>query len=130
MPEPSFRSRAGAWIESRPVQHAIVVLILLNAVVLGIETDASVMARIGPALKLVDHLVLGVFVLEIGIKLFAFRLRFFANPWNLFDTLVVAVSLHLLVLIEEEHLRRVFGQPYIEFCRRVPRYFGPRRSDA
>ena len=52
------------------------------------------------------------------------------SPWCLAALLVVAVSLHLLVLIEEEHLRRVFGQPYIEFCRRVPRYFGPRRSDA
>jgi protein-S-isoprenylcysteine O-methyltransferase Ste14 len=37
--------------------------------------------------------------------------------------LIVGASLHLLVLIEEEHLRRVFGEPYIEFCRRVPRYF-------
>ena len=41
---------------------------------------------------------------------------------------VVAVSLHLLVLIEEEHLRRVFGEPYLEFIRRVPRYLGWRNS--
>ena len=27
-----------------------------------------------------------------------------------------------LILIEEEHLRRVFGEQYIDFCRRVPRY--------
>ncbi len=93
MPEPSFRSRAGIWIESKPVQHAIVALIVINAVVLGLETDADLMARIGPALKLIDHLVLGVFVVEIGIKLFAFRLRFFANPWNLFDFIVVAIAL-------------------------------------
>ncbi len=43
--------------------------------------------------------------------------------WCLAALLVVAVSLHLLVLVEEEHLRRVFGEPYIEFCRRIPRYF-------
>lgn len=44
--------------------------------------------------------------------------------WCLPPLVVVAVSLHLLVLVEEEHLRRVFGEPYAEFCRRTPRYFG------
>ena len=42
--------------------------------------------------------------------------------WCLAALLVVAVSLHFLVLIEEQHLRRVFGEPYVEFCKRVPRY--------
>ena len=44
--------------------------------------------------------------------------------WCLAALLVVAISLHLLVLIEEEHLRRVFGKQYIDFCHRVPRYVG------
>ena len=44
--------------------------------------------------------------------------------WCLAVIVVVTASLHLLVLVEEEHLRRVFGQPYVEFCRRTPRYFG------
>ena len=44
--------------------------------------------------------------------------------WCLAALLVVAISLHLLVLIEEEHLRRVFGGQYIDFCHRVPRYVG------
>lgn len=46
------------------------------------------------------------------------------SPWCFAALAVVAVSLHLLVLIEEEHLRRVFGERYVEFCRRTPRYFG------
>jgi protein-S-isoprenylcysteine O-methyltransferase Ste14 len=44
--------------------------------------------------------------------------------WCLAALLVVAVSLHLLVLVEEEHLRRVFGEQYTNFCQRVPRYGG------
>jgi len=40
-----------------------------------------------------------------------------------------AVGLYFLVLVEEEHLQRVFGGAYAEFRRRVPRYFGrPRRG--
>lgn len=44
--------------------------------------------------------------------------------WCLAALLVLAVSLHLLVLVEEEHLQRVFGETYREYCRKVPRYFG------
>ena len=44
------------------------------------------------------------------------------SGWSLVALVVVTVSLHLLVLIEEEHLRRTFGEAYAEFCRSVPRY--------
>ena len=44
--------------------------------------------------------------------------------WCLATLLVAATSLHMLVLIEEEHLRRVFGEQYIDFCHKVPRYMG------
>ncbi len=58
---------------------------------------------------------------------FFFLLGFALNDWSLWclaALLVSAVSLHLLILVEEEHLFRVFGEPYIEFCRKVPRYAG------
>ena len=44
------------------------------------------------------------------------------SGWSLVVLVVVALSLHVLVLIEEEHLRRTFGTKYAEFCRAVPRY--------
>jgi len=59
-----------------------------------------------------------------------FLLGFALNDWSLWclaALLVVAFSLHLLVLVEEEHLHRVFGEQYVEFCRKVPRYAGWRR---
>ena len=46
------------------------------------------------------------------------------SAWCLAALAVVAVSLHLLVLIEEEHLGRVFGQAYEDFLARTPRYAG------
>lgn len=58
---------------------------------------------------------------------FLFLLGFALNDWSLWclvALLVVAISLHLLVLVEEEHLRRVFGEPYIEFRGQIPRYAG------
>ncbi len=89
----SLRARAGRWIESRRIQHAIVVLIIINAVILGLETSSAVMAQVGPFLIGADRIILAVFVLEIGIKLFAYRLRFFSVAWNVFDFIVVAIAL-------------------------------------
>lgn len=31
---------------------------------------------------------------------------------------------HLMVLTEEEHLQKVFGEEYVRYCQRVPRYVG------
>jgi protein-S-isoprenylcysteine O-methyltransferase Ste14 len=61
---------------------------------------------------------LGWFLFLLGLALTDWSL------WCLAALVVVAVSLHLLVLVEEEHLRRVFGAPYQDLCRRVPRYAG------
>lgn len=84
---------AGAWIESRGVQRFIILLILVNAVILGLETSPPIMAAIGPELKLADRIILGIFVLEILIRLVGQRLAYFRNPWNVFDFVVVGIAL-------------------------------------
>ena len=69
----------------------------------------------------------GVFLLCAMLFVFLFLLGFALNDWStwcLAALLVVAISLHLLVLVEEEHLRRVFGEKYVAFCREIPRYAG------
>lgn len=56
-----------------------------------------------------------------------FLLGFALNDWSLWCLAALAVqatNLHLLVLIEEEHLQRVFGEPYAAFRRTTPRYWG------
>ena len=58
---------------------------------------------------------------------FLFLLGFAINDWSMWclaALLVVAISLHLLVLIEEEHLQRAFGEQYATFYREIPRYLG------
>jgi protein-S-isoprenylcysteine O-methyltransferase Ste14 len=58
---------------------------------------------------------------------FLFLLGFSLNDWSLWclaALLVVAISLHLLILVEEEHLGRVFGEQYVEFHGAISRYAG------
>lgn len=93
MSDQALRQLAGEWIESSPVQRFIVTLIVINAIILGMETSPSIMERHGDLLVAADRLILGVFVTEIAIKLHAFRLRFFRNPWNAFDFAVVGIAL-------------------------------------
>jgi protein-S-isoprenylcysteine O-methyltransferase Ste14 len=61
---------------------------------------------------------------------FMFLLGFVLNDWSLWSLaalVTIAISLHLLVLVEEEHLLCTFGEQYREFCRQVPRYIGRRQ---
>ena len=87
------RERIGAWVESKSVQHAIITVIVLNAIVLGLETSNRLMAGYGEVLVILDHIMLGIFVVEIAVKLYARGLNFFKVGWNVFDFLVVAIAL-------------------------------------
>jgi voltage-gated sodium channel len=89
----SLRRRAAAFVESQPVQRAIIALILLNAFTLGLETFPSVVAHIGPVLHYADQVLLSIFVIEILLKVFGHGLRFFRSGWNLFDVVVVGIAL-------------------------------------
>jgi len=91
--ETPFRSRAGLWIESKPIQRIIITLIVLNAITLGMATSPSLLEQYGSWLSLVDETVLAVFVFEIGVKLYAFGWRFFRSAWNVFDFVIVAIAL-------------------------------------
>ncbi|MCL4738974.1 MAG: ion transporter [Burkholderiaceae bacterium] len=92
-PTPSARSRLQAWLVRAPVQNTILALILVNAAVLGLETSASVMQAWGPALRALDQAILAVFVVEIALRIVAWRGAFFRDPWSLFDLAVVAIAL-------------------------------------
>lgn len=68
-------------------------VILVNAVVLGMESSPALMERIGHVLLAIDKLCLAVFIAEILVKLVAFRGMFWRSGWNWFDVLVVAIAL-------------------------------------
>lgn len=83
----------GAFVESPRIRHFILGVIVLNAIVLGLETSDGVMAVAGPLLVAVDMVCLAIFVAEIAAKLYAHRLAFFRSGWNVFDFVIVGISL-------------------------------------
>ncbi|EXI90734.1 MAG: Ion transport protein [Candidatus Accumulibacter regalis] len=87
------RERIRAWVERPRVQNFIIALILLNAALLGLETSASAMAAAGGLIVLLDSTILGVFVVEIALRLYAHRAAFWRDPWSVFDFAVVTIAL-------------------------------------
>ena len=75
------------------MQKFIITLILINAAILGLQTDAGIVDRWGGLLHGLDVIILSVFVVEITLRLMVHRLRFFRDPWSVFDFLVVAIAL-------------------------------------
>ncbi len=73
-------------------QHLMIVLIVINAVLLGMETSPYIMDRFGETIHILDHTILGVFVAELLMMIFARGLNFFKDPWCIFDFIVIAIS--------------------------------------
>ncbi|MFD1913592.1 ion transporter [Halodurantibacterium flavum] len=88
-----MRQQVEIWLDQPWVRNAIIGVIVFNAILLGLETSGTVMTQIGWLIIALDLACLAIFVAEIGLKLFAFRLRFFRSPWNIFDFLIVGISL-------------------------------------
>lgn len=92
-PDQIRRAAIAAWLARPVVRNSIIGVILLNAVVLGMETSTTIMDAVGPLILLIDTLCLGVFVIELALKIYAQRLTFFRDGWNIFDFCVVAIAL-------------------------------------
>ena len=68
-------------------------LIIVNAVILGLETSPKVMELVGRELQLFDQVVIVIFCIELGLRVYAKGLQFFRDPWGIFDLMVVAITL-------------------------------------
>jgi len=88
-----MKQRLQGFIENTLVQRVIITLILINAIILGLETSTDIMNQIGPLLVAIDTVILAVFVLEIAIRLYVYGTDFWKDPWSLFDFSVVAIAL-------------------------------------
>lgn len=97
---PKLRDRVQFFVRSAPFEHTVGLTILVNALVLGFETDnlanGNHDALLTRLLNGCESLFCCFFTLELTLRLFAYRLQFFFMTnwqWNLFDTLIIFVQL-------------------------------------
>ena len=87
-----FTAKLRRVVESRGFNLTITAVIVINAIGLGLETSPRVMAAAGPLLLAIDTAALWVFTVEIGLKVWLYRGRFFRGGWNNFDFVIVAIA--------------------------------------
>jgi len=80
--------------ESRIFQFIVVLIIIINAITIGVNTY-NLSQFIRQTINYIDYSITIFFVIEILIRFIAEpkKLNFFKNGWNVFDTLIVLLSL-------------------------------------
>lgn len=80
--------------ESSEFHGAILVLILFASLLVGLETYPGIVKRYGRALNILDCSLVGIFVIEILLRMISYGRSvkdFFKDPWNTFDFGIVAI---------------------------------------
>jgi len=88
----SDQRKVKTFIETKTFDMFIMLMICINSVVLGLLAIPMYASNFGPLLYLFDRLCLAIFVVEMGLKLWAYQKDFFKSRWNVFDFVVIAVS--------------------------------------
>ena len=91
----SVSARLARIVQAHWFTTTILVVIVANAAVLGLETYAGVDERWGDQLELVNDLCFVVFVVELALRIGAYGRRpwaFFRDGWNVFDFVVIAIA--------------------------------------
>lgn len=81
-----------ALVEHKIFNNVILIIIIINSIVIGLQTSAAIEAKIGFVLGIIDMVCLVIFTIEIVLKLLAYGIRFFLDGWNIFDFIIVLLS--------------------------------------
>tara|TARA_Y100001958_G_C21228423_1_gene553922 strand:+ start:118 stop:951 length:834 start_codon:yes stop_codon:yes gene_type:complete len=79
-------------VERPQFETFVLTVIFLNSITLGLETSPEIMASHGQTLHFLDRLFMIFFSIEIILKIMVYKHRFFKDPWNIFDFLIVGSS--------------------------------------
>ncbi len=75
------------------VGHLFVgVLVVLNALIFGIQTFESIPEVVGLALLHINEIIFMIFICELVIKLLGNGIAFFRSGWNIFDFCVILTA--------------------------------------
>lgn len=91
-----MKDRANQIVRALWFEYGIIAFILINGVILGLETSPSLVENYGALMHAGNHVILGIFILEALIKMIAVAPqidRYFRDGWNIFDFSVIVFSL-------------------------------------
>ena len=90
--QPEDKRKLNRLLESHNFDLFIISVILVDAFVLGILASDVFDVYYSHLLFLLDRLFMGIFIMEMLLKIYVYSKAFFKNGWNVFDFIIVAVS--------------------------------------
>ena len=85
-----MREKVTRLVESLAFQNFILVVIMINAVTIGIQTT-HLSPEVAQALAVFDNVCLAIYIVEAALKLIAWHGDYFRNGWNDFDFTIVVL---------------------------------------
>jgi voltage-gated sodium channel len=82
-------------VESNAFVGTIIVVIVANAVTLGLETYDGIEERWGDTLDTLETIFLAIFMVELTLRFASYwprPLEFFKNGWNVFDFVIIGIA--------------------------------------
>ncbi|ORZ34641.1 Ion transport protein-domain-containing protein [Catenaria anguillulae PL171] len=72
---------------------SILLIIVLNTILLAVQTTPYLNANYGWYLSLIDQIFLGIYLMETITKIYVYHFGYFRSGWNNFDFIIVATSI-------------------------------------
>ena len=88
-----LKEKVYTLVESSKFKNFILIVILINGIVMGLETYSGIINSYGEFLEFVDQVAIAIFIVEIVLRIYAHGGAFFKDGWSLFDFAIVLVSL-------------------------------------
>lgn len=79
-------------VKSRYFFRAVLIIIVLNAIVIGVDISLPKDSLYHTILNDLDKLFSYLFLLELLLRIYTYRFRFFRSGWNLFDFIIIVSS--------------------------------------
>ena len=83
-------------VNSHWFEYFIIAVIIVNGIILGLETSSTISRLYGDWLYLGNDIALGVFIVEAALKMLALwprPQRYFRDGWNVFDFSIIVFAL-------------------------------------
>ena len=90
-----MRERIDRFVSSKGFVGFITAIILINTVFIAIETQLAATGANENVLAImttIDNVCLGIYIVELALKLVAWRSSFFKDGWNVFDLVIILIS--------------------------------------
>jgi voltage-gated sodium channel len=83
-------------VDDKKFEYFIRFVIIINTIVLGIGTSDQIIPPFANILEVVNRICIFIYAIEITLEIIAGHLSYFKNGWNVFDFIIVLLSLFLL----------------------------------